>query len=101
MLPLGGMVQPTSQDHTAFFPMVPGEKFTEQMSGKKARIRGAMLKDNDVLPCSGGEQAILDAVEIALEQKVRDALGIYLETVTGRWQAVLQRTWYSESKFKM
>ena len=95
VVPVGG----TRVGHHSQVPIIPGELFMEPMSSKPVRVGGAYLKDGEVLPCSGSQQALLDATTLASEARVQDSLRAYREAVTGRWCSYSHILFSSQSSF--
>lgn len=78
-----GDVVPVGGVHRTNTPILPGQTFTEKLSGKQVRVHGGHLAGTAVEPSAGGYQALLDANVLACEARVNDALRQYLETLTG------------------
>ncbi|XP_052642520.1 uncharacterized protein LOC128141605 [Harpia harpyja] len=68
VIPLGGLVDPSRN------LMLLGDSFTEPLSGKTARVHGAHLRQDEVLPHSGGYQAVLEAEWLVSQTDVVNAL---------------------------
>ncbi|XP_074783290.1 uncharacterized protein LOC141970574 [Athene noctua] len=68
VIPLGGLVGPSGN------LMLLGDSFTEPLSGKIARVHGAHLRQDKVLPHSGGYQAVLEADWLVAQTHVVNAL---------------------------
>lgn len=68
VIPLGGLVDPSRN------LMLLGDSFTEPLSGKTARVHGAHLWQDEVLPHGGGYQAVLEADWLVSQTHVVNAL---------------------------
>jgi len=68
VIPLGGLVGPSGN------LMLLGDSFTEPLSGKTARVHGAHLWQDEVLPHGGSYQAMLEADWLVSQTRVVNAL---------------------------
>ncbi|POI30617.1 hypothetical protein CIB84_005633, partial [Bambusicola thoracicus] len=68
VIPLGGLTDPSGN------LMLLGDSFIEPLSGKIARVQGAHLQQDMVLPHSGSYQAVLEAEWLLSQSRVVDAL---------------------------
>ena len=68
VIPLGGLVGPSGN------LMLLGDYFTDPLSGKMARVHGAHLRQDEVLPHSGSYQAVLEADWLVSQTQVVNAL---------------------------
>ena len=83
VVPVGGV----NENNT---PILPGQPFTEKLSGKHVRVHGGHLAGTNVEPSAGGYQALLDATVLACEARVNDTIGKYLDTLTGELMLQLE-----------
>ncbi|XP_010217747.1 PREDICTED: uncharacterized protein LOC104572292 [Tinamus guttatus] len=75
VIPVGGLVSPCGN------PMLLGDTFTEPLSGKTARVYGAHLEQDKVLPHAGSYRAMLEADWLISQTHVVNAVKQYKETV--------------------
>ncbi|XP_042688128.1 uncharacterized protein LOC122167537 isoform X2 [Centrocercus urophasianus] len=68
VIPLGGLTDPSGN------LMLLGDSFIEPLSGKLARVQGAHLQQDKVLPHGGSYQAVLEAEWLLSQSRVVDAL---------------------------
>ncbi|XP_064380309.1 uncharacterized protein LOC112986513 [Dromaius novaehollandiae] len=75
VIPVGGLVGPFGN------LMLLGDSFTEPLSGKTARVHGAHLERDKVLPHAGSYRAMLEADWLISQTHVVNALKQYKESV--------------------
>ena len=72
----------TKKTDTGDVAVIPGDTYVENMSRKPVRVGGGYIRDAEVLPSSGGFQALLDANVLACEARVLEAMREYHNAVT-------------------
>ena len=77
-----GDVVPVGGVHANNAPIIPGEMFTEPLSGKPVRAQSGQLTNAQVAPSAGGYQALLDANVMACEARCSDAIREYKEALS-------------------
>ncbi|KAH3750553.1 hypothetical protein DPMN_185080 [Dreissena polymorpha] len=77
-----GEVVPVGGVHPDNSPILPGQTFTDTLSGKRVRVHGGHLATTQVQPSAGGYQALLNSTVLACEARVNDAIRAYLEALS-------------------
>ncbi|XP_042707937.2 uncharacterized protein LOC122173896 [Chrysemys picta bellii] len=75
LVPVGGLMGPSGS------LLLLGDSFSEPLSRKTARIHGACLKQDKVLPHAGGYQALLEANTLVAQIHVVKALRQYKDSI--------------------
>ncbi|TFJ99178.1 NF-kappa-B inhibitor zeta [Platysternon megacephalum] len=75
LVPVGGLMGPSGS------LLLLGDSFSEPLSRKTARIHGACLKQDKVLPHAGGYQALLEANTLVAQIHVVEALRQYKDSI--------------------
>ncbi|XP_039352856.1 uncharacterized protein LOC120375904 [Mauremys reevesii] len=75
LVPVGGLMGPSGS------LLLLGDSFSEPLSRKTARIHGACLKQDKVLPHAGGYQALLEANTLVTQIHVVKALRQYKDSI--------------------
>ncbi|XP_050777458.1 uncharacterized protein LOC127033574 [Gopherus flavomarginatus] len=75
LVPVGGLMGPSGS------LLLLGDSFSEPLSRKTARIHGACLKQDKVLPHAGGYQALLEANTLVTQIHVIKALRQYKDSI--------------------
>ncbi|CAM2107714.1 unnamed protein product [Caretta caretta] len=75
LVPVGGLMRPSGS------LLLLGDSFSEPLSRKTARIHGACLKQDKVLPHAGGYQALLEANTLVAQIHVVKALRQYKDSI--------------------
>lgn len=84
MLAVGGL-----RDATGSL-LLPGDSFVEPLSGKTVQLLGASQQAGQILPYTGGSQALLDANVLVAQRQVIKALQQYQETPGSGAQGLLE-----------
>lgn len=62
-------------------PILLGDSFSEPLSGKSARVHGAFLQQDTVLPHAGGYRALLEASMLVAQMHVVKTLRQYQDSI--------------------
>lgn len=70
--------------------LLPGDSFVEPLSGKTVQLLGASQQAGQILPHTGGSQALLDANVLVAQRQVIKMLQQYRETPGSGAQGLLE-----------